>query len=549
MRWPSFSYVVLPVIIIVMVTIGVMVGYGFVNANLEEARSRAIERRTNENQLHLQSVFDSYAPVLWGSNGLLQVNSTDEATWRIFMQTYDIPRNFSGLEAIGVSIGNSPTDSTIAYVSPQTEATNKSVGVNMGQLSELDKIMDRAARSGKTVVSIPFPDLYTTKTDKGIKPKGAGFLMYAPFYDATMPVATEQERLAALRGFSLALYRGDIFFEHVFKNVDLTNTRIRAYLGEAKSANLLYDTGPKDGSNLRSVTQKISEFGQDFTLVYTYDIGAILPWTLTYFPQILLFGGLALGLLTALAAGYLLRSRYRHLTIEKERDVKFAQDELLSLASHQLRTPATGVKQYLGMVLQGFAGDLNEKQRTYLERAYASNNRQLAVINDILHMAKLETGRIVLSERQFDIAKMVRDVVDEQRDSAEKGGITLTLHAPSQGLIVGDSHMLRMVVENLVSNAIKYTGENGEVTVRLARRANRWMLAVKDTGVGIAKSDYPKLFKQFSRINNPRSEHVTGTGVGLYLAYHLTVLHGGSISVVSTKGKGSTFTVRLPRKL
>ena len=247
--------------------------------------------------------------------------------------------------------------------------------------------------------------------------------------------------------------------------------------------------------------------------------------------------------------GYMLRSRYKRLTYEKERDVNFAKDELLSLASHQLRTPATGVKQYLGMVLQGFAGDVPEKQRAYLERAYVSNDRQLHVINDILHMAKLETGRIVLTERKFDIAKMLREVVDEQRDQASKGEVALHLRAPSQGWIVGDSHMLWMVIENLVSNAIKYTPPQGIVTIRLVRRGNRWVLTVKDTGVGIAKKDYSKLFKQFSRIENARSDFVTGTGVGLYLAYHLTVLHGGSIAVNSTKGRGSTFTVRLPRKI
>ena len=201
------------------------------------------------------------------------------------------------------------------------------------------------------------------------------------------------------------------------------------------------------------------------------------------------------------------------------------------------------------MVLQGFAGEVPEKQRAYIERAYASNDRQLHVINDILHMAKLETGRIVLTERKFDIAKMLRDVVDEQQDQAQKGDVRIELKAPSQGWIMGDSHMLWMVVENLVSNGIKYTPPGGVVNVRLVRRANRWVLTVKDTGVGIAKKDFPKLFKQFSRITNARSDFVTGTGVGLYLAYHLTILHGGSVGVVSTKNKGSTFTVRLPRKL
>ena len=109
--------------------------------------------------------------------------------------------------------------------------------------------------------------------------------------------------------------------------------------------------------------------------------------------------------------------------------------------------------------------------------------------------------------------------------------------------------MLRMVVENLVTNAIKYTPPGGKVTVRLSRLANYWIIVVKDTGVGIARADYSQLFKQFTRIENDRSNVVTGTGIGLYLAHHLTLLHGGTIGVASSKGKGTTFTVRLPRKM
>ncbi len=113
----------------------------------------------------------------------------------------------------------------------------------------------------------------------------------------------------------------------------------------------------------------------------------------------------------------------------------------------------------------------------------------------------------------------------------------------------GDSHMLRMVVENLVTNAIKYTPPGGKITVRLSRLGNFWLVVVRDTGVGIARADYSQLFKQFTRIENDRSNVVTGTGIGLYLAYHLTLLHGGTIGVSSSKGKGTTFTVRLPRKM
>lgn len=373
--------------------------------------------------------------------------------------------------------------------------------------------------------------------------------MFAPYYDQSMPHSSPDERIAALRGYTVALFRGDIFFNQAYRDVDMSHMKTAVYLGDETPSKLLLRKGTTTEQQTRVAKQQIDLYGKTFTFVYTFDTAYMLNWSLTYLPHILLISTLIIGMLFAGVAGYLLRSRFRRLMFEKERDVNFAKDELLSLASHQLRTPATGVKQYLGMVLQGFAGDVPDKQRIYLERAYASNNRQLHVINDILHMAKLETGRIVLTERKFDIAKMLRDVIDEQRSQAEQGDIKMVLHAPSQGWIVGDSHMLWMVVENLVSNAIKYTAPGGVVTIRLVRRANRWVLTVKDTGVGIDKKDYAKLFKQFSRIANDRSDFVTGTGVGLYLAHHLTVLHGGTIGVTSSKGKGTTFTVRLPRKL
>jgi signal transduction histidine kinase len=547
MRWPSFSYGALPVTIVILALISCLVAYSVTAANVENSRVRSISRTLQQNGLRIDSVFNSYAHVLWGSTGYLQAHGGDDASWESFMKVYDIESNFTGVEAIGLMQGDTPTNQVLAYVTPQTPATQQQVGIDMGSQLPLVPTLNEAAKTGDATVSESLPGLFSTK--KGVKPTFNGFLMTMPYYDTSLPTGTVSERLAALRGNTAAMFRGDIFFGTIFQDVDLSHTRVEVYLGDVKPANLMYKGGATTDSDVRTVKQQIKEYGKTFTLVYTFDTANILSWSLNYFPQFIMVGGLLLGLMFAAAAGYMLRTRYQHMSIEKERDVKFAQDELLSLASHQLRTPATGVKQYLGMVLQGFAGDLTEKQRTYLERAYASNNRQLGVINDILHLAKLETGRIVLSERKFDIAKMVRDVVDEQREVAEKGGITMQSSAPSTGMIVGDSHMLRMVIENLVSNAIKYTNEGGSVTVRLARRGNRWVLVVKDTGVGISKSDFPKLFKQFSRINNARSEQVTGTGVGLYLAYHLTVLHGGSIGVTSVKGKGSTFTVRLPRKL
>lgn len=547
MRWPKLNYGILPLTIMILVIIASLIGYSLAIANLEGSRSRTIDRKLNENALSVSSIFDSYAHLLWGSTGQLESGAPDQQSWQRFISVYHIQQNFSGLEALGVIIGKDTNATKIAYIAPNTATTAHWIGEDLSSDPDIQQTLYGAARSGQATLTGPYSNLLVTKKSNNTSTNG--FYMVAPFYRSMASPTTPDSRQKALSGFSVAIFRGDVFFGHAFNDADLSHTKMSIYLGEPSAENLMYAKGTTTDKDVRTVKQTINGYGRTFTVVYQIDTAHIAVWFSNYFPTMLLFGSLFFGSLFAIIAGLMLRNRYSRLIYEKERDVEFAKDELLSLASHQLRTPATGVKQYLGMILQGFAGPVSKKQRDYLERAYASNNRQLGVINDILHLAKLETGRIVLAERKFDLAIMVRDVVDEQRESAERGEITLTLEAPSKGLIIGDSHMLRMVIENIVNNAIKYTPPGGTVTIRLTRRANRWLLAVKDTGVGIAKADFPELFKQFSRINNPRTEIVTGTGVGLYLAYHLTVLHGGSIGIASRRGKGSTFTVRLPRKI
>ncbi|MBX6334155.1 HAMP domain-containing histidine kinase [Candidatus Saccharibacteria bacterium] len=260
---------------------------------------------------------------------------------------------------------------------------------------------------------------------------------------------------------------------------------------------------------------------------------------------------LLLGTFTAALIAYivllLIRARGREMYLQKERAIKIAQDELLSLASHQLRTPATGVKQYVGMVLQGFAGEVPEAQRALLEKAYASNDRQLRIINEILHMAKIGTGRIVLAKKPINLNELVTDVVNEQRGDIEAAHHTLAMELPKQTIMLSaDIHMLRMAIENLLSNAIKYTPRGGTITVRLYKEEGDVKIEIEDTGIGIKPEDIGKIFRQFVRLENEISQQVSGTGIGLYLAKNLVELHGGSVDVTSQPGLGSTFTISLP---
>lgn len=225
-----------------------------------------------------------------------------------------------------------------------------------------------------------------------------------------------------------------------------------------------------------------------------------------------------------------------------------AKDEFISLASHQLRTPATGVKQYLGMVLEGFVGDLSDSQRSILQKANESNERQLRIVSDLLKVAQVDAGKVRLRKTDVDVIALINDVIKEQRETFKKRRQTVEFVSLSDDMKLHfDRDTIRMVLENLIDNASKYSGEDKVVTVRLAEHENEAQIAIIDNGVGIKLEDQGRLFEKFSRIDNPLSTQVGGTGLGLYWAKKIIDLHEGRLSLESVAGKGTKFTIHLPK--
>jgi PAS domain S-box-containing protein len=231
-------------------------------------------------------------------------------------------------------------------------------------------------------------------------------------------------------------------------------------------------------------------------------------------------------------------------------DLNKAKDEFISLASHQLRTPATGVKQFLGLILEGYAGDLSEQQCDFLKKAYDSNNRQIDLINDLLKVAQVDAGKVTLHKEPVDINELIKNIVDEQADTFKDRKQAVTLDVNSERFVANaDERRFRMVLENLIDNASKYTPEGGRIHVSASATKDTVRIDVSDSGVGISEESLLKLFKKFSRIPNELSDSVGGSGLGLYWAYKIVQLHGGDIHVDSHLGKGSVFHVDIPRYL
>jgi signal transduction histidine kinase len=164
----------------------------------------------------------------------------------------------------------------------------------------------------------------------------------------------------------------------------------------------------------------------------------------------------------------------------------------------------------------------------------------------MLRVAQVDAGRLVLRRAVVDMAQLVRDVVAEQTDALERRQQHVELKLPDQLVVEVDGDRLRMVIENLVDNASKYTPEGGTLTVALRSAGNWLQIIVSDTGVGIEADDVDKLFTKFTRIDNTLSESVGGSGLGLYWANKIVELHGGNVGVDSTPGEGTTFTIQVP---
>lgn len=223
-----------------------------------------------------------------------------------------------------------------------------------------------------------------------------------------------------------------------------------------------------------------------------------------------------------------------------------SKDEFIALASHQLRTPATVVKQYLRMVLDGYAGPISPEQQLFLDNAYISNERQIRIVDDILRVAQLDLDKVTLHLTKVDVGKLLAGIVEELQSYTAERSQMVQFEKPKKPVeVYADEKYLRMAVGNILDNASKYTPDHKAIYVSVAQEDAQVVVAVRDEGVGISKQDLPKLFMKFSRVNNPLSIKVGGTGLGLYWAKEVIQLHGGSVSVTSKLGTGTTFTIRL----
>jgi len=239
-------------------------------------------------------------------------------------------------------------------------------------------------------------------------------------------------------------------------------------------------------------------------------------------------------------------SVFRDITSEVEADR--AKSDFVSTVSHELRTPMTSIVGYVDLILMGATGPLSDMQRDFLKRVKTNAERLTTLVNDLLDISRIETGRVVLQMAPVAIEDIIKQVVDLLHPKVEEKEQRLYTVLPADlPRVYGDRDRLAQILTNIVGNAYKYTPVGGEIGIHAYVRDAKMHVAVSDTGIGIAPENQKKLFSRFYRVeDDPAVYEVSGTGLGLAISLSLIQMHGGNISLDSVLGKGSTFTFSVP---
>ena len=230
---------------------------------------------------------------------------------------------------------------------------------------------------------------------------------------------------------------------------------------------------------------------------------------------------------------------------DRLRSLDRMKDEFVALVSHELRTPLTSIRGYLELVLDD-ADQLTTEHREFLQIVDRNVDRLLHLVSDLLLVAQADAGKLVFDWAEVDLGSLAAHCVQAAQPAAERAGVELVIASESSRPIVADSERIGQLLDNLISNAIKFTPDGGRVDVSVDSSEDLAVIEVRDTGFGIGPKDQEQLFERFFRTQSATEKAIAGTGLGLSIVKAIVDAHGGTISVESSEGVGTTFRVELP---
>jgi two-component system phosphate regulon sensor histidine kinase PhoR len=238
---------------------------------------------------------------------------------------------------------------------------------------------------------------------------------------------------------------------------------------------------------------------------------------------------------------------FRDVTALKK--LETAKSMFVSMVAHEVKSPLAATEGWLNLILSGILRSNPEEERKMIQRSLLRVRTLRNMVSELLNLTAIETGNFTLRRTSVEVPAMVAEVVEAHRDKAAEKGVALVFEgneATPLPCVLADKDALSIVYSNLVDNAIKYTPAGGKVWVGVANSGIYVQVTVRDTGIGMSPADCEKVFDEFYRARNEHTASIPGTGLGLSLVRRLAELHQGTVSLVSSLGAGSEFTVRIP---
>lgn len=233
--------------------------------------------------------------------------------------------------------------------------------------------------------------------------------------------------------------------------------------------------------------------------------------------------------------------------VSREKTIERLKSEFVSLAAHQLRTPLSAIKWSLRLLLDGDLGKVTKDQKEILKKAYESNERMISLINDLLSLSRIEEGKYLLRPVPLDLAKVCQEAVEALREHFRRKKIHLSFTAArGRWSVLGEEEKLKLAIQNLLDNALKYTEKDGRVSLSLKRAKKNIRVEVQDNGIGINPIEQNRVFSKFFRAKEAVLAEPSGTGLGLYMVKNIIESHRGQIGFESVPGRGTTFFFTLP---
>jgi signal transduction histidine kinase len=226
------------------------------------------------------------------------------------------------------------------------------------------------------------------------------------------------------------------------------------------------------------------------------------------------------------------------------------KDEFVALISHDLRTPLTSIVGYIELALdEAVEPALDDERRGYLQVVARSSERLLRLVDDLLFFARLQSGSLEIDPHEIDLGAITAQAVEDSRPRAERKGVAISFLGETDVRVEADKGRIFQLLDNLISNAIKFTPEGGRIDLRATRTHAGCMLEVADTGIGLSPADAERVFDRFFRSKRATNRQIQGTGLGLFIARAITDAHGGQITVSGAVGEGTTFRIELPLRV